>query len=85
MPSFNHLSQLALKKKSFKCFNVFLWFELRTPWHRAFFDPGTFICTQIVEVYYAMQQTKFQATEPGVSEIEYFLIFFSTYLYESNQ
>ena len=80
MPSFKYLSQLTLKKKSFKCFNVFLWFKLRTSWHRAFLDPGTFICTSIVEVYYAMQQTKFQATEPGVSEIEDFLIFFYVFV-----
>ena len=34
--NFKHLSQIVLKKK--KIFNVFLWFELKTPWRRAILD-----------------------------------------------
>ena len=40
-----HLCQVVLKKKTSESLyvHVFLWFEPRTPWHRAILDPGTFI------------------------------------------
>ena len=42
-------------RRRFWIFLLFLWFESRTPWCRAIFDPGAFIWANLVKDHYAMQ------------------------------
>ena len=57
-------------------YNAFLWFKPRTPWHRAIWDPGILVWTNLVKDHQAMLHTKFQAPEPSSSGEEDFEVYF---------
>ena len=64
------------RRRFLNYFYAFLWFEPRTPWHRAILDPGTLVWTNLVKDHQTMLHTKFQAPEPSSSGEEDFEVYF---------